>query len=109
MRRFTALVFESFPVQALVTLVMYGLSAVPIGVCLLPSALVLHAAARALLVAPAASMGLTVRLLLFCLCAAASLYLYFITGTLVMGSLIRLISLGIRPGRYPVRSVTTAR
>jgi hypothetical protein len=109
MRRFTALVAESFVVQVPITLAMYGLYAALIGACLLPSAFLLHAAARALLVAPSPSMTLAVRLLLFCFCAAASLYVYFVTGAIVMGSLIRLVSLGIGPGRYPMYSATTAR
>lgn len=109
MRKFTAVVYESFPVQALVTLVMYGLYAALIGACLLPSAFVLYGASRALLSAPPPAMALAVRLLLFCLCAAASLYVYFITGILVMGSLVRLLVLGLKPGRYPMFSSTTAR
>ncbi len=46
MRKFIAVIYESFPVQVLITLAMYCLYAGLIGVCLLPSALVLHAAAR---------------------------------------------------------------
>ena len=109
MRRFIAIAYESFPVQVLITLVAYSLYAALIGVCLLPSALLLHAASRALLAAQPAPMALVVRLLLFCLCIGASLYLYFITGILVMGSLVRLISLGMKPGRYPMLSATTLR
>jgi hypothetical protein len=108
-RRFTALVSDSPPVQAVVTLVMYGLYAALIGVCLLPSALVLHAAARALLAAPPPAMALALRLLLFCGCAAASLYLYCLTGALVTGASIGLLSLGMKPGRYPMFSAATAR
>jgi hypothetical protein len=109
MRRFTAIVAESFVVQLPITIAIYGLYAGLIGACLLPSALVLHAAARVLLAAPPAGMAPAVRLLLFCLCAAASLYVYFVTGILVMGTLIRLLTLGMRPGRYPMFSATTAR
>jgi hypothetical protein len=102
-------VYESFPVQVLVTLVMYGLYAALIGVCLLPSAFVLHAASRAILSGSPPQMVLAVRLLLFCLCAAASLYVFFITGILFMGSLVGLLRLGMKPGRYPMLSATTAR
>jgi acetyltransferase-like isoleucine patch superfamily enzyme len=109
MRRFITLVYESLPVQVAFTLVMYGLYAAMIGVCLVPSALVLHGAARALLAQPPAGMALLARLLLFCLSAAASLYVYFITGIIVMGALVRLATLGMRPGRYPMLSATTAR
>lgn len=109
MRKFTAVVYESFPVQALVTLVMYALYAALIGACLLPSAFVIHGAARAFLSTPPPGMALAVRLLLFCLCAASSLYVYFITGILVMGSLVRLLVIGLKPGRYPMFSSTTAR
>jgi acetyltransferase-like isoleucine patch superfamily enzyme len=54
-------------------------------------------------------MALAVRLPLFCFCAAASLYVFFITGVLVMGSLVGLLRFGMKPGRYPMFSATTAR
>jgi hypothetical protein len=108
-RKFISVASESFPIQVLMTLVTYSLYAALIGTCLLPSALLLHAAAQALLVTPPLSMALVVRLLLFCLCVGASLYVYFITGILLMGSFVRLLSLGMRPGRYPISSATTLR
>ena len=109
MRKFIAVLSDSFPVQVLITLVTYSLYAALIGICLLPSALVLHAAARALLAAQPAPMALVARLLLFCLCVGASLYVYFITGIFVIGSFVRLVSFGMRPGRYPIASATTLR
>ena len=40
---------------------------------------------------------------------AGSVYLYFFWGAVFQASLIRLLSLGIGPGRYPAVSVTTLR
>lgn len=109
MKKLTALIYESFPVQIVITLILYALYASLIGTCLFPSVIFLRAAARTLLMTPSASMGLGWRLFLFSLCAAGSLYLYFITGILLMGCLVRLLSLGIRPGRYAMFSGTTVR
>jgi hypothetical protein len=108
-KRLAALIYESFPVQLVVTLVTYCLFAALIGTCLFPSVIFLRAMARALLAASSPSMGLGLRLFLFSLCIAGSLYLYFITGILILGCLIRLLSLGIRPGRYAMLSGTTVR
>ncbi len=109
MKKLAALIYESFPVQLVVTLIAYALYASLIGACLFPSVVFVRAMARALLISPPPSMAIGLRLFLFSLGAAGSLYVYFITGILVMGSLVRLLSLGIRPGRYALFSGTTVR
>jgi acetyltransferase-like isoleucine patch superfamily enzyme len=47
--------------------------------------------------------------LLTCLSVGAALYLFFMTSVVVMGGLYRLLSLGVKPGRYPMMSLTTLR
>jgi hypothetical protein len=44
---------------------------------------------------------------MFCLCAAGCLYVFFFCGLLLVGLLVRLFSLGVRPGRHPAASLVT--
>jgi acetyltransferase-like isoleucine patch superfamily enzyme len=70
--------------------------------------LVLWAARRLLAsTVSAGSVPAAGAVLLFCLAAAAGLYAFFITALLVMGLLMRLLSIGVKPGRYSLFSVTT--
>lgn len=101
----------SFPVQAVLTLVVYAFYAAVIGICLLPSAVLIILSFRGLLLGPLGS-GQAVPFsayLLFSLSLGAGLYVFFVAGVLVMGSLYRLLSLGVKPGRYPAFSPTTLR
>jgi carbonic anhydrase/acetyltransferase-like protein (isoleucine patch superfamily) len=90
--------------QALLTVIIYALYGTIIGVSLIPSAFLLQGAWH---------MFLTVRTPLsvpaFSIACGLALFLYFCTGTVVMGSFIRLVTLGIKPGRYPVLSLTMLR
>jgi acetyltransferase-like isoleucine patch superfamily enzyme len=45
----------------------------------------------------------------FSVCLGLALYLYFFTGVIVMGTAVRLFSLGIKPGTYPFVSLTMLR
>jgi acetyltransferase-like isoleucine patch superfamily enzyme len=101
----------SFPVQASLTLVVYAFYAAMIGCCLVPTAVLLSTTFRALLLA-ALTAGQPVPFssyLLFSLSAGGGLYLFFVTGVLVMGTLYRLLSFGVKPGRYAAFSPTTLR
>jgi acetyltransferase-like isoleucine patch superfamily enzyme len=104
MKRILQAISDSTPVQVLIAVLFYGLYASVIGVCLVPSIYLVLWAIGALL--PDPSFG---NIVLFGLCLGAALFLYFITGVIVMGGLIRLISLGMKPGRYPVLSLTMLR
>jgi hypothetical protein len=99
------------PIQAMLTLVLYSLYAAVIGVCLAPAAALLLWAHRTLVLAPQlAGTGPSAgSVVLFSLLAAAALYAFFLTGVLVMGTLVRLVTAGIRPGRYPVACLTFLR
>ena len=93
--------------QLLITLVTYAFYACILGISLAPSAAFLSWAWRAI-IAPAAGVGIG-PWVLFSLCIGAAVYLYFISGILVMGSTIRLISSGIKPGIYKDASPTMLR
>ena len=101
----------SFPVQVSLTIVVYAFYAAVIGTCLLPTAVLLTLSFSGLLLGPLGA-GQAVSFsayFLFSLSIGAGLYLFFITGVLVMGSLYRLLSLGVKPGRYAAFSPTTLR
>ena len=90
--------FVSLPLAT----VLYALSAAAVGLSALPSALLVSWAVGALL--PAATAG---RLLLFCLLSGGALYLFFLSGLVVLGVLMGLLSLVVKPGRHRLFSVTT--
>jgi acetyltransferase-like isoleucine patch superfamily enzyme len=87
--------FLSIPFSTIV----YALSGAVVGTSAFPSALVVVWAAGILLPQPSAG-----HLLLFCILAGGSLYLFFFCGLLVTGLLMRLLSGGVRPGRHKLFS-----
>jgi hypothetical protein len=93
------------------SLLAYLAFAAVLGVALVPSVVAILACAAALL-APAlsaAALPPIASCVLFALALAGSLYLFFFWGLLVVASLVRLLSLGVRPGRHaPVSGVTLA-
>jgi acetyltransferase-like isoleucine patch superfamily enzyme len=97
MRGVLGFVARSSLTQILITLAVYALYASVIGISLFPSVYLVTFAARRFLAGEIAIDGL----LLFCLFLGASLYVYFIAGIVVMGVVIRLLSAGMKPGRYP--------
>ena len=96
---------ESSILQVLLTLLVYAFHASVIGICLGPSILLIVWAYTTLMM-PAITIG---GIVLFGLLLAASLYVYFIVGIMIMGTIIRLFSLGIKPGRYSKSSPTFLR
>jgi acetyltransferase-like isoleucine patch superfamily enzyme len=101
----------SFPVQAALTIIVYAFYAAMIGICLVPT-VILVVWAFGYFLLPGLLSGVPTGLsayVLFGLTAGGSLYLFFVTGVLVMGTLYRLLSLGVKPGRYPMMSPTTLR
>ena len=110
-RGFLAVAADSLPVQILVTLAIYSLYAAVLGVSLFAPVSLIVAAAQELVVGPLLDGALPPAgaLLLFSLLLAASVFVYFLSGALVMAVVIRILSLGIKPGRYPAISATTAR
>ena len=106
MNKLLALLADSPFTQTLATLVFYSLYAVVLGLSLAPSLYLLyHVLSAALaMTAPAPLV-----ILYAAVACGFAVYLYFVTGVLVMGSAVRLLSLGIRAGSYPLVSVTTLR
>lgn len=100
-------VYNSQPVQIVLALVIYAVYASVLGAALAPSAWLLATAARPLALA---GWELTPgRLAALAGAGGASVFLYFIWGSMVMAALIRLLTLGLKPGKYPKASVTTLR
>jgi hypothetical protein len=93
-------------VKNTLTLIVYAFYACVLGASLAPSAaLCLWAFSRWVLPGLAAGrIPGAGSLLLFCLCLGASAFVFFFFGLLLMGSLIRLFSLGVRPGRHEAAS-----
>lgn len=108
-------------IQLLITLVTYAVYAAVIGVCLAPSIWLVAWGWRTI-VQPGFGSGLAAAFgsalgnapkvpgagawVLFGMVVGGALYLYFITGIIVMGAMIRLTNLGIKPGVYPNASPT---
>ena len=90
------------------TLIVYAFYACVLGVSLAPSLALLFWALQRFL-APAIVAGsfpALGSLLLFSLLLGASMFVFFFFGLLFMGSVIRLFSLGVKPGRHEAASVT---
>jgi acetyltransferase-like isoleucine patch superfamily enzyme len=104
MKRILAFVSESELVKALLTLVVYCFDALIIGISLIPSICLLSAAWKFSAGAP-----LPVHIVHFSIACGLAVFLYFITGTIVMSLVIRIISFGMKAGRYPMVSFTTLR
>jgi carbonic anhydrase/acetyltransferase-like protein (isoleucine patch superfamily) len=87
---------------------VYAFYACVLGACLAPSVMVvLWAFNRFLSPATLASAVPAVgAIVLFCLFCGASAYVFFFFGLLLMGCVIRLFSLGIRPGMHTAASPT---
>jgi hypothetical protein len=99
---------RSFIVKNTLTLIVYGFYAAVLGVSLAPSAALVLWAARAFL-SPAVAAGAfpaVGSLVLFALFLGAAAFLFFAVGLFVMGSLIGLLSRGVKPGRYEAASLT---
>lgn len=104
MKKILAFVGESEIVKAILTLIVYCFNAAIIGVSLVPSVYLLAWAWKAWMTAPSFE-----HVLLFSIACGASVFVYFITGSIVMSVTIRLISNGMKPGRYPMFSLTMLR
>jgi carbonic anhydrase/acetyltransferase-like protein (isoleucine patch superfamily) len=94
-------------VKIVLTLIVYAFYAAVLGASLAPSCvLVLSAFGRLLSTAVLAGAlpGLGA-IVLFCFCVGGAAFLFFFFGLLVMGSLIRVLSLGVKPGRHEAASL----
>ena len=92
------------PVYGLVSLLVYAFYSVPIGLSFVPSATILWLSSKWLLQELA-----IFNIILFCLITAFSIFIFFITALILLGLTGRLLTLGIKPGRYEIGSVTFIR
>ncbi|MBU1078930.1 MAG: hypothetical protein KKB59_00435 [Spirochaetes bacterium] len=92
---------DSVLAQVVLTIPIYSLYALLAGLSTLPSVLLVAWGVRALASAD--------RWIAFSIVLGFSLFLFFQTAVLVMGLSIRLLSLGVKPGRYPEKSATVIR
>ena len=90
--------------QVVVTLLIYVLYSIIMGIALVPSVYLLWRSWGLFMANPSIT-----NVFVFSVCCGLALFLYFIAGTLVMGCAVRVLSLGIRPGRYPFVSFTMVR
>jgi acetyltransferase-like isoleucine patch superfamily enzyme len=98
-------VIQSAPVQILTTVIIYSLYGLIMGLSLAPSVgLVAWTATTFMSPGPSVTGILAVSL-----SVGLGVYLYFITGILVMGIAVRIMSLGVKPGKYPQLSLTMVR
>lgn len=99
--------YESTPIQIILALVVNAIYAAIVGIALVPTAVILYYGIGSTLASGA--LPSVVGFVLVGLTAGGAVFAYFLFGALVYGLLIRLISLGMRPGRYPKVSMTTVR
>ena len=93
----------SAPVRVLLTLAAYAVYAAVLGASLVPPATLGLLAFRRI-TADGTDLG---GIALCCLCAAGCLYVFFFCGLVLTGLLVRLFSLGVKPGRHPAASLVT--
>lgn len=91
-------------VQAVVTLIVFLFYGVILGIALIPSVYVIWSA-KLIFLHTFSIPGIFA----FSISCGLALFLYFISGTLVLGLAIRIVSFGIKPGSYPFVSFTMLR
>ena len=95
----------SFPlVFGVLSLLVYGFYSVVIGISLVPSVIIVWCS----VVWFAASFSV-LKLIVLCFIVAFSLYLFFMVALIVFGITERLLTRGIKPGKYEVGSFTFIR
>jgi hypothetical protein len=102
---------ESSLIQIPVTLITYTFYGLIIGVSLFPGGILITAAFRYYGAVLTDGQGWIMYSSLFmvCLVIGISLFLFFISGLIFMGMIIRLLSLEIKPGSYEVATLTVFR
>ena len=110
MRKIARALTNSAFVQLLIALAAYALYAAVLGICLFPTALLLVFSFQNWM-GPVAegSIPSFANIFFFSLSIGVGIYVYLLFGIIVMGLLIRFLSLGMKPGRYPAVSLTTLR
>jgi len=92
------------PIYGFVSLLVYALYSIPIGLSFVPSASILWLSSKWLL-----QDFDILNIIIFCLITAFSIYIFFISALIFLGITGRLLTLGIKPGRYEIGSATFIR
>ncbi|MBN1525062.1 MAG: hypothetical protein JW904_11295 [Spirochaetales bacterium] len=110
MKKVLMFIASSSPVQFIVNIVIYAFYAAVLGASLAPSiAVIVWGVHQFLLNLPADYLYLGLQILYFALSCGVAFYLYMMWGSFFMGLLIRILSIGMKPGTYPAVSLTTLR
>jgi acetyltransferase-like isoleucine patch superfamily enzyme len=102
-KKLLLLLANSETVSAAATSLVYAFYALVLGASLFPSLLLLFACHRILQHGSLLSIGY------FSVACGAAIMLFFVTGTIVLSVIVRLLSIGIGPGAYPMVSLTMVR
>ena len=102
---------DSFVLQVPLTLLIYIFYGLILGLSLFPSGYLITSVIQRYGSPLAGTMGPEIikGLFIICLAAGVGVFLFFITGLIVMGAIIRILSLGIKPGSYSIASGTMLR
>lgn len=102
---------ESSLLQIPVTLITYTFYGLILGACLFPVGILITKAIRyyGFSIINGQGWSMYSSLFMLCLTAGVSLFLFFISGLILMGIIIRILSLNIKPGTYEVATFTVFR
>jgi acetyltransferase-like isoleucine patch superfamily enzyme len=104
MKKFLTFVGNSEIIKAAFTLVIYVGNAAILGISLAPSIFLLVLSRREFLM-----QATPLHVFEFSIACGAAVFVYFITGTIVMSIAIRILSIGMGAGKYPMFSFTVLR
>ncbi len=102
---------ESTLVQFVLTLIVYVFYAVTLGLSFVPAVYFFVISFKHFILPSFSQFGSVIirNIFLFSLSVGLSFYIYIISAVLVMSTLIRILSLGVKDGKYPAISFTTLR
>lgn len=105
MKKVILFIAESAITQIVITLITYTVYAAILGLTLVPSVYVIIFSFKKYLLQTITIPDLS----LFCFFLGLALYLYFISGVIIMSIVIRILSYGMKPGKYPQASFSMLR
>ncbi len=111
MNKFLNTIIESPLIKIPITLISYSFYAIIIGLSLVPSIYLIIIGINNFII-PINNIFTLMdlkKVIFFTFIVGASIYLYFITGIIVIGIVVRILSLGIKPGKYDAKSITMIR
>lgn len=111
MNKLINVLIKSPLIKITITLITYFFYAFIIGLSLLPSIYLIIAGINNFIIPIDNIFSLISlkKIIIFSFIAGASIYLYFITGIIIIGIIVRIISFGIKPGKYNAASLTMIR